>query len=133
MSLMEWSDELDIKVNDMNDQHKGLLDIMNQLFDQFNQGANFLILNALLTQLAQKTIEHFREEEIFMESIGYTGLDSHKQIHQKLLETLDEHIEAFNQSRELNRQFFDFLRLWLRSHIMGIDTKYAEVAQKQAA
>jgi hemerythrin len=128
MSLMEWNDNLDVHVNEMNDQHKGLLDIMNKLYNQFNEGAPYATLHQLLTELGEKTTVHFAEEEKYMESISYPDLSKHKIIHKQLLEKFGEHVEKFESTKELDKGFFDFLKLWLQSHIMGIDAKYGQMS-----
>lgn len=129
MTLMDWDEGLDIGIETMNMQHKGLLDLMNKLYDLHNEGANFDDIKVVLEDLAAKTVKHFQEEEAYMESIGFEGLGPHKIIHKNLLKDFTQHQENFLTSRKFEETFFTFLKVWLSAHIKGIDKKYGEKAQ----
>lgn len=125
MAFLQWDDKLDVGVDKMNDQHKRLIDIMNKLHEDNSNGAAKATLLKDATELATLAIKHFREEEQYMESIGYEGLDSHKRIHAALEKTLGEHMAAIQRpTGAFSDEFFYFLRSWLRAHIAGIDVKY---------
>lgn len=132
MAILEWSDELNVGVNSMNDQHKVLLDLMNTLHDKFKAQAEFEELKVTLDLLKDKTIKHFKDEEAFMESFAYEKLKSHKAIHKQLLENFGKHYQSFLDEKALNDDFFNFLQLWLRAHIKGIDKQYGEASKKAA-
>jgi hemerythrin len=129
MALMNWSQELDVHVDDMNDQHKVLLDLMNKLFDKQQDNTDFEELQLIFDELATKTTAHFKDEEAYMDSISFPDLETHKIIHQTLLSQFAEHGERVKQQKKFDDEFFNFLTFWLRSHIMGIDTKYGNFAK----
>ncbi|WP_127717170.1 bacteriohemerythrin [Halobacteriovorax sp. HLS] len=129
MSLMEWSEELDIKVDDMNNEHKNLLNIMNLMFDMYKENPNNPEFRGLFLSLKDATVEHFTNEEEFMEKMNFSGIATHKIIHKKLLETFGEHLAKYEENGSVDHTFFDFLKFWLRSHIVGIDTKYGQEYQ----
>ena len=125
MSLLNWSSSLDIGVNEMNNQHKILLGIMNDLFDYKNEKeGDFEGIKKYLLELGAFTVKHFEDEEAYMEKIGFSGLETHKLIHKDLLAKFTKHKDQFLETRELSEDFFGFLKFWLKSHIMGIDIKY---------
>ncbi len=129
MSIMEWNEELDIGVSSMNNQHKKILDLMNKLHDLSASGAGKQELGVAINELADYTVQHFKEEEAYMESIDFPKLTLHKGIHTDLLNKLGKHKEAFEAGDgEIGEEFFDFLKLWLTAHIKGIDKKYGEHA-----
>lgn len=133
MALMEWSKDLSLDVQNMDDQHKILLGLMNRLYDDHQRGANYFALKDTFEELADMTTTHFKEEEEYMDSIGFPGLATHKVIHEELLKKFATHQEQFNKEQKLNDEFFVFLKFWLRSHIMGIDTKYANHSKQNVA
>jgi hemerythrin len=125
--FVEWSDRYQIGVGPMDEAHKKLMGLMNQLHEQRAAGDDKGDLRKTLKALADFTIRHFREEEAFMQSIAFPGLENHKRIHGNLLGQLTEHLNAFEAGAgPLPDQFFTFLKVWLTAHICGIDTKYAE-------
>lgn len=60
-----------------------------------------------------------------MESINFDGVVRHKLIHKQLLSDLGEYYSTFKKTGELSLETFQFLAFWLKSHICGIDKKYA--------
>lgn len=80
-------------------------------------------------------VEHFDNEEAYMESIGWQGLKNHQGIHKDLLAKAGGHVEAFKNSGTdvLPEEFFQFLKFWLVSHIQGIDMKYGAFANSPEA
>lgn len=125
--FFEWRNELDIGVEAMNNEHKKLIELMNVIFEKAQANKPRDEVRDAIATLENAAREHFAEEERYLESIGYPGLKQHKEIHKKLLERFAVHVREFNQSEgPLSRQFFDFMKLWLSSHIMGIDKHYGE-------
>lgn len=129
MGIMQWNENLDIGVNQMNDEHKILLDHMNNLYDHHNAKASFEAQKVILDKLKDATIQHFDHEEKYMEKIGWEQLPQHQYIHKNLLETFGRHYQKFVESRSLSDDFFHFLKFWLSAHIQGIDKKYADFAK----
>ena len=128
--FVEWNARYQIGVGPMDEAHKKLLGLMNQLHEQRAAGDDKPELRRTLKALADFTVRHFREEEAYMQSIAFPGLENHKRIHANLLEQLNAHANAFETGTgSLPDQFFTFLKVWLTAHICGIDTKYAEHAR----
>ena len=133
MSFLEWDDSLDVGVDFCNDQHRILISYMNQLYDLDEKEASFLEKLAILDKLGNSVVTHFREEEEYMQKIGFPGFAVHKAIHEDLLSKFKQYDEAFRKDKEFDAKFFGFLRLWLTAHIRGIDTKYAKHQQDKAS
>ncbi len=127
MSLISWNNDLEIDVNEMNEQHKVLVNIMNKIYDLHNSNPDaYQIIEKNLHDLIDWTIKHFKEEEEYMATINYPKLEVHKGTHKDLLSVLDTHKLRFERNKKLDDRFFSFLKLWLSSHIMSIDTQYSK-------
>lgn len=126
MTYFEWDTSLDVNVQAMNDQHKKLIDLMNELQEKNEAGRGKQELIEAANALIAYTRKHFADEEQYMESIGYSRLESHKKLHENLLAELESRVEAFSagQDPKLGDEFTTFLKTWLATHIRGIDTKY---------
>ena len=132
MSFFTWTDRLDIGVSSMNDEHKVLLDLMNQLHAANEREAPHAELRRLLDRLVQFTRKHFADEEAYLEAIVYPDLKIHKTIHRTLLEQLATHQQSFAaKPGPVPQDLFDFLKMWLNAHIQGIDMKYGVFAKGQ--
>ena len=135
MTLMEWdATKFELAVPKMDDQHKKLIDIMNRLYDRHHANAAKPELDKLLIELRNYTLLHFREEEALLEKMQFPQYARHKLIHEQLLTDFSKHYQAFAAGNgEISSAFFDFLRLWLTSHIMHIDRKYSEFSRQHHA
>jgi len=135
MGLFDWDPRYDIGVDAMNREHKTLLDLMAKLHAACEAKAAKPAIVSALDTLARYTVQHFKDEEAYMEKIAYRDRKGHAIIHENLLGKLEEHRKAFVNGRELvlSGDFFQFLKLWLSSHIMGIDVRYAPGALKKSA
>lgn len=130
MSYFQWSNEFDVKVGKMNDQHKVLINIMNELYQLTDKGESKQLILNKLNDLVSYTRHHFRDEEMYMDAIQFEGRERHKIIHQHLLTELENHTEDFKSHRSsLSDDFFYFLKHWLTSHIKHIDIKYGHVSE----
>jgi hemerythrin-like metal-binding protein len=134
MPIMSWDASLDVGVEPMNHDHKEILAAMNAVYDASAQGQAGEAVNSLVAKLGQVCVRHFTDEERYMGSIGYPGLDRHKQHHAQLLTQFQDHAREIRQAGgRPTDEFFYFLKFWLTSHIRGIDTKYAAHAKSGAA
>lgn len=130
MAFLEWDSRLDVGVDLMNDQHKALIKLMNDLHTLDQNGTPKAKKLDVARELASLAAKHFRDEERYMESIRFEGLARHKQIHAKLEEKLQQYLDEFGcAGTDFNQDFFYFLRSWLRAHIAGIDVKYGKAAR----
>ncbi len=126
MSYFTWDEDLDVGVEAMNDQHKKLIALMEEVYQKnAAKVGKEGVLQATQT-LIDYVIKHFRDEEAYMESINFPGLEAHKQIHRNLLGDLNDLAKKFvaSDDSELSEEFMAFLSLWINTHILAIDNKY---------
>jgi hemerythrin-like metal-binding protein len=124
-NFFEWDQaKYSVEVPQMDREHQAIIASMNKLFSMSESGAASAQLGRVFAELVQLTVKHFADEEAYMESIHYAGLGSHKLIHKSLLASVMSHKEKFDRTGKFERDFFDFLRMWLKAHICGIDVKY---------
>lgn len=126
MAVFAWDPKLyDVGVAAMNNQHQGLIKLMNLIHDRNAANAPKDELAKLLGQLGELTTRHFKEEEAYMDSVQFADAKTHKMIHAKLLADFGTHVQKFSAGNgHIGPEFFSFLSLWLRSHIQHLDTRY---------
>ena len=126
MVFMDWEQRFELGVAAMDAEHKGLIAAMNEVHDLDARNAGKAVIDAAIGKLATLTTKHFADEEKHMESIGFPDRKSHALIHKGLLEKFGALHQGFKAGPgKVERAFFDFLSFWLKSHIMGVDRKYA--------
>ncbi len=132
MPIFQWTEELDVGVDAMNNEHIQLIDLMNKVYDLGEAKADPVQVNIALDAFLQYTKKHFSDEEAYMESIGYNDIEDHKEKHRKLFEDLTTYIDSFSQTGVLDHGFFTFLKMWLKGHIIFVDGKYKKFAAEMA-
>ena len=117
-NLILWSDDYAIGVDEVDQQHKYLFDLINEAL-QCDEKAN---LKLLLMRLYKYTREHFKAEEDLMKVIGYTQYEQHKEMHNQLIGKLNKKSEEAISDPTKRNELNGFLASWLISHIIGEDT-----------
>lgn len=123
--------KLALDVAAMDTEHQRLIDLMNRLQELYTSGAPAAEQGKAFAALADYTVRHFKDEEAYMASIGYPALALHQGVHRRLLENINAHAVEFRTNRRFTDELFAFLHMWLRSHICGVDRKYADHAHSR--
>ncbi len=134
MSYFQWTKaSLGLDIPEMDLEHQILIDLMNKLFEKNEAQVQKTEMSQVIKELIDYVIIHFKDEEIFLEKINYSDLDMHKDIHQKLLKQLKMYYEDFlkQNSDKIDDRFFEFLSLWLTSHIQHFDMDYSQFLHSQ--
>jgi hemerythrin len=125
MALFEWTDTLSTGVNEMDAQHKQLIAMINELYDALREARSKEVLAGVLSRLHQYTKTHFKAEEAFMQRTSYPGLADQQREHQAFIDRIASAEEEYNSGRSsLGGELLNFLRDWLKHHIIELDKKY---------
>jgi hemerythrin len=124
MALITWSDKLSVKVTQLDEQHKKLIEILNRLHDAMKVGKGKEILEEVLSSLIIYTQKHFAAEEELMKVNSYPGYAVHKQEHNQLVTQVLDVQKQMQTGVVLSQQVMNFLKNWLETHIQGTDKKY---------
>ncbi len=123
--LISWTDDLSVGVGIIDEQHKGLVDLINELNAAMRQRRSDSVLVGVLERLKQYTVKHFATEEEFFDKFGYPDSASHKKAHHELVQkVLDFEAELKSGRAKVTMEIMRFLKDWLVGHIMGTDKRY---------
>ncbi|MCX8069933.1 MAG: bacteriohemerythrin [Thermodesulfovibrionales bacterium] len=125
MEQFVWSEDLAVGIDEIDNQHKKLIGLINQLaILKEQQTSDREYIHSLLSELFNYTIYHFFTEEQIMENISYPEYGSHKMEHVNLSARVVDYFERFSRGEEyLQSEIYEFLKAWLNSHIKNTDTK----------
>lgn len=127
MALFEWSDKYSVNIKQIDEQHKKLVDMLNELYEAMKTGKGKEVLGKTLTELIQYVGTHFATEEKLFSTYGYPEYNAHKAEHIKLTQKAIELQKDFQQGAPvLTVEVLGFLRDWLQNHILGTDKKYSQ-------
>jgi len=124
--LLRWSASLSVGLNCIDDQHKILVDLINELHQQMNSNAARTAISDVLTKLVSYTETHFKFEEELFAKHGYEDSAAHATIHRKLVQQLVDFQNEFKTGKsDISIDLMEFLKDWLIKHIKKTDAKYA--------
>ena len=120
-----WHDFFEIGVDFIDDDHKNLLiiiqDIQNAI-DASEHNKCIVLLNKLITEAR----DHFKREEEYLEKVKYPEIETHKNYHKNLLERADTTkriCEGIEEGKDLN-SCFDGMAKFLVDDIFHGDIKF---------
>ncbi len=134
MSMINWSDKYSVNVSEMDNQHKELVNILNELYDAMMAGKSNAVLSPVIAKLINYTRKHFAAEELFMQKYAYPAYESHKREHAAFIMKVQEFQTNFNAGKiTLSLDISNFLKNWLVNHISIEDKKYGTYAMAKGA
>ena len=107
-------------------EHQRLFKIINKLFAfQKEEKDSQWISQEGIKYFKGHAMKHFEDEEEYMASIGYEGLEQHKRIHrgfrENTLPTLEQELEQTNYSQDALEHFLGVCAGWLIGHTLTED------------
>ena len=112
----------------IDDEHKKLFDIIRETNDIIH--AQFLHdkydeIMRILHELQEYTERHFKDEEDYMERIGYKRIEVQKRAHEAFVDKIKkiDLREIDDNQEEYLEELIDYLLKWLSNHILKMDKK----------
>ena len=128
MPLIDWTDKMSVGVEEIDEQHKKLVGIINHLHDSLKTNSFKEELKIIFMELIDYTKYHFEAEEKIMEEAGYEDLEAHKKQHQKFVNKLLRMKDrCYMGKEEISVELSSFLSSWMIGHILRSDKDYTEV------
>jgi len=125
MGLIQWNSSLSIGINEIDEQHKKLIVMINQLQDAMRVGKGKEILGTTLNELVRYTVYHFSTEEKYFDRYDYPETATHIDEHAKFIREVSAFKKEFEEGRiGITIKLMNFLSDWLVNHIMGSDKKF---------
>ncbi len=124
-NIIRWKDEFLIGDQQIDSQHKTLIELIEQIDDMKNSQDD-----GLLDKIVSYAQSHFEAEESYMEKVGYPDLDIHRKQHKKLTRILEAYKNDYDNNKINLFAFKNFLFFWVRDHIMDEDMKIGHFIRK---
>ena len=118
-----WTDDLNVGIDDIDKQHRGIVQYINQLHDAC-QTQNREAVALVIEQLIGYTQSHFSFEEAMMEKARYDFLPVHKRIHNLFERRIRSYQDRFAKGEDVAAELLDTLVKWLANHIKLEDKNY---------
>ncbi len=121
MAIFLWNDDFKTGIDEIDQQHLKLVEIINALNDSLMIDNNTRKVTDLLDELIDYTHYHFEEEELFMQQHDYDGAEfkKHRLNHQTFLKAIKKvQLENRQNPEKAKDKLLDYLVNWLSDHIL---------------
>lgn len=130
MPYIAWSDSFNTTIEEIDNQHRQLIDYINQLDDARRSG-NKDAMAQVIDGLTDYTISHFAFEECLMEDAQYSFTKAHKSIHGSFIKRVGTFKDRFKAGEDIAEEFQNLLKVWLIQHIQRDDAAYVKAVKSQ--
>ena len=131
MTNIQWNDTYSVGFKLIDDQHKILISLINDLYVAQSFGTLQTAIIGVLEKLAAYTVYHFNAEKELFAQYKYPKTSEHLAEHDYFVDK----VKGFQQ--ELNRggillslKTMDFLKDWTITHILGSDKEFGEFVKQ---
>ena len=132
MNFFTWKDSFAIGNEEIDKQHKGFLEYLNECYLQTSRNSSAGIDRQIREKLREYASTHFHFEEALFQAKGYPDLEQHVKKH-RYFESQVAELDA-NKAGEKTRtteSLFVFLRDWFLSHILEDDKKFMSFVMQE--
>ena len=129
---MVWSSEYETGNATVDEQHKELFSLVQQVIDEDALDTKENI-ETVIGFLANYAVSHFSMEEALMIESRYPEYDEHKAIHDDFVKNVVVFINRLKEEGEsvsVKDTINNFVIVWLKDHIMGSDKAMAAYYKK---
>lgn len=127
MRYFEFDISLITGIKSIDEQHKYLFSIFDDLMNALSIGSAKNIIYDLLIKLKDYAFYHFNDEENLMISINYPDIDFNMEEHNNFKKIVEQYINEYKDTNySITADTTDFLYSWIRHHILISDKKIVE-------
>ena len=129
MVFVPWENKYVLGVKIIDEQHKHLFDLTNELYEKCHLGESAVHDQFIKTlhMLVEYVVVHFSTEEKIMEHIGYPRIAEQREQHTAFTMKVIEESKKFGSgTSDVPQDLVHFLRDWIVSHIAVYDKVLAD-------
>ena len=135
VNLVKWSPTYSVGVTLIDDQHKELIKLTNDLYNHCvgDPESERIYFKEVIKEAVDYVKVHFSTEEKIMLRTVFPEYSEHKRQHDFFVLTVLEQAKEFERNKKISLlSFTNFLRDWVLTHIAISDKKYFEYFKKIA-
>lgn len=137
MPFIEWKTEYEIDVEEIDEQHQRLVEILNDFHHAMSSGSGKEEVGETIEELENYVDYHFGSERDLAENCGFSHdcrscHSSHQQAHKEFAEQVADLRKLHeNDDATVHIKTLRFLRTWLQEHIGGMDQQLGQYINEE--
>lgn len=122
---VDWSKAIELNDSEIDNDHKELMMIYNDLVDIANTNKDSESFVEYLSKMTNYSLRHFKKEELLMKELAYPNFVKHQSEHKTFIyEVAMFNLEFVNDRTTINK-ILTFLKDWWIKHINTYDSEIA--------
>jgi hemerythrin-like metal-binding protein len=132
MTNFQWNDSYNVGFKLIDDQHKILISLINDLYVAQRFGTLQTAIIGVLEKLAKYTVYHFNSEKELFAQYKYPKTTEHLAEHDYFVDKVIGFQQELNKGGiVLSLKTMDFLKDWTITHILGSDKEFGDFVKQQ--
>jgi hemerythrin len=124
---MQWLPEYSVKVEEIDDQHKRFIVLINDLYDAIEIGSEDIVLGDIINQLVSYADYHFATEEKYFDEFCYDRAEEHKKLHDEFRKKVAFYASNYvGKEKAYALEISDFMKDWVVNHINVADKAFKD-------
>jgi len=130
--LLAWTENLSVKIKELDDDHKKLVKVINELHHAILDAGGSGEVEAVEIEIALHRLEnyagqHFDREEKILAAAAHADLEFQRQAHRDMVRTIAEMNMRFRESTDTRHasELMNFIYDWLTNHVYLSDRRWA--------
>ncbi len=127
MAAINWNDSMSVKIGSIDDQHKKLIEMINDFYDNISKRSNDELILKLVGGMKTYTAMHFTTEEKYMKLYKYPNYEQHKKEHEDFIAKVNALEEKIKKGKTIvSFEITNFIKDWIKKHIQDTDKQYSD-------
>ena len=126
MAKLVWTEQADIGIDEVDQQHRKIVAYINQLDDAYYSGLPRKKLGKIINDLVEYTVYHFKAEENLLEKAGYPFLKAHQKAHVLYAQGILDFQSRFEKGEDISGDMEGLLAKWFFDHLKHDDTDFVQ-------
>ncbi|MFX0053558.1 MAG: bacteriohemerythrin [Candidatus Hermodarchaeota archaeon] len=134
MEDISWDDSLSVGVELIDEQHKMLIERINNLSIAVAKYMGHTKIIETLLFMTEYTDFHFSTEERYMKELDYPAMENHIKQHEEfksMLNTLEDDFKEDGATKVVSKSINTFLGNWLFNHIKVVDVNFGKFLREK--
>lgn len=123
MIFFEWDSKFVSGSKVIDNDHKKLVELINELYTEMSSGDGKNIAGSIISQLADYSEYHFKNEEKLMKDIAYPDFEKHKAQHKTFAKKVSSFVKKTKKDT-ISIEVASFLKEWMTKHILSADKEF---------
>ena len=125
MPLIDWRDEFEIGIEEIDYEHRELIALINEAYKAFESAMDPAAVAAFFGEIYARILAHFALEESIMQGLRYDEFDAHKAEHEELLDDIRDIMDGYERGEYAKYQdlLAEHLEAWFTEHFKNKDSR----------